>query len=71
MIRIIEVTASRQQKVNLGNYESADVGVFVKAELTTGDMKEFSTAAKLLADECDAHIYREVQSIRENNGGKK
>lgn len=63
-IRVVEITESLSRKVNLGNYQSMDVFVAAKAELTDGTSTELRAAHVKLKDDLE-HCLREQLALVE------
>jgi len=59
-MRVTEVTVSRSKKVNLGNYESAEDFVAMKAEAETGDS----------ASEIAERLFRLTRTLLDEHGHK-
>jgi len=67
-MKIIEISRSVGRKVNLGNFEMADLFCSVKAECDDDDVAE--TSKKLLKF-CWSEVDAESKKIKEANGGTK
>lgn len=67
--KIVEVVYSMSTKINLGNYESADVLLSAKAPVDKGDDPE--TVYEDLRDWVKDHVREERRVIIEANNAKK
>lgn len=63
IMRLLEVTISKTQKVNLGNYESTDVMIAVKAAVESDD--DLFKAMDDIALKIDKQLAFEVKKAQE------
>jgi hypothetical protein len=61
-MRISQLTYSRSMRVNLGNYESADCGLYAQAQVDEGDDPE-AIMAELKSWVAD-HLRPDVEALR-------
>ncbi|MHA2272740.1 MAG: hypothetical protein ACXACI_12820 [Candidatus Hodarchaeales archaeon] len=61
-MKVTEVTVSKSQKVNLGNYETTDVSAVLKVELEPGE--DHLEVIRSLSQQLRHEIHRQVAIIR-------